>query len=167
MVMKLLQHGIVAATFVSALAAGVACNRSGDKDGTIVRSLDDRSGAPSTPPDGDRVGVATVTGAEIGGLSSDLAVQRIVAARCARQSSCETAGPDRRLTDPAVCTQRLSERLGMDLRPNDCPRGIDSAALDTCLAAIGNESCGSPADTMRRIGSCRTKELCLKISDGR
>lgn len=151
------QHVFVIAAFAAALGVGVACNRAPANDRPMANELEDKSGAPTT-----------VTGAEIGAMSADSAVDRIVAARCARETVCEkTTGNQNGVTDPTICKQRLNERVGMDLRPNDCPRGVDSAALATCLQSISDESCTNPAETMQRLANCRTRELCLKTSDGR
>ena len=156
------QHAVVIVAFAGALGAAVACNRTPPTDRPMANELEDKSGAPAG------ASMTTVTGAEFGAMSSDAAVDRIVSARCARESACEkTTGSDRRLTDPAICKQRLGERVGMDLRPNDCPRGVDSAALATCLQSISGESCSNPAETIQRLAACRTHELCLKTSDGR
>lgn len=156
--MKLVQRSLFG---VACLAALLACNnRKRERDGDLVREAHDQSGAP-TPP-GDRVGTTTITSSVYGGIGSDIAVGKLVASRCARETACNNVGPDRRFVDPDICTHELSERIGMDLKPSTCPRGVDAAALENCLDAIRNESCNNPVETVERLATCRTSEMCVK-----
>ena len=149
---------------VACLTAFVACNKSGpDRDGNQPRDFDDKSGSPAAPS--ERVGVTTVTGADMGSLSSDLAVERIVAARCARETQCNNIGSDKHFVDHDTCAVELRKRMGTDLRAAECPRGIDGTALDSCMESIRSESCNNPIDTIQRLAACRTGELCLKTNE--
>ena len=159
-----------AALLVAAGSVAVACkNNHVDRDGITERNFDyttgatDRSGAadPKTG-DADRVGTTTVTGADLGALSSDLAVQRISAARCDRETACNNVGADKHFVDHDSCLRAIRSKLGTDLEPSACPRGIDAEATDRCMEAIRTESCNNPVDTLSRLAACRTSDLCLK-----
>ena len=148
-------HGVAVAL------ALVACKTNHvDRDGYAERNFDrsDRSGATND----DRAGTTTVTGADLGGMSNDLAIERIVGARCARETACSNVGADKHFVSPEVCARELHSRISHDLEPKDCPRGLDGAALDKCLDAIRSESCSNPIDAIQRLTACRTSGLCVK-----
>jgi hypothetical protein len=139
------------------LAAALgACKDKIDRDGNAERSSGDRSGAE------DRIGTTTVTGANVGGLSNDIAVERVVAARCARETACNNIGSDKHFTDYDVCARQLRTKIGEDLKPSECPEGIDTKELDECLDSIRTESCNNPIDTISRLAACRTSDMCVK-----
>ncbi|HSO40158.1 MAG TPA: DUF6184 family natural product biosynthesis lipoprotein [Labilithrix sp.] len=154
--MKLVQRSLGG---VACIAVLLGCNkRAVDQEG--IREAHDQSGAPL--PSGDRPGTATITGATYGGISSDVAVTRLVAARCARETACNNVGPERHFVDRDVCTRELSTHLGMDLKPSTCPLGVDSTALEQCLAVIRDEGCNNAVETIERLATCSPRELCMK-----
>lgn len=163
--MRLVQRcscGFFGALFALAL---VACKTNHvDRDGYAERNFDrsgainDRAGASTD----DHVGTASVTGADLGGMSNDLAIERIVGARCARETACNNVGADKHFVSPEVCARELHSRIGDDLKPAECPRGLDEAALDKCMDAIRTESCSNPTDAIQRLAACRTSDLCIK-----
>ncbi|MDB4937474.1 MAG: hypothetical protein JWP87_4446 [Labilithrix sp.] len=164
--MRLVPTWFTGAACIAALAACAGCKREHvDRDGFAQRNFDygtgvtDKSGAPSS---GDRVGTTTVTGADYGALSNELAVERIVAARCARETACNNVGSDKHFVNHDVCARELRSKIGDDLKPSECPRGIDPEAVDKCMEAIRTESCNNPVDTVQRLATCRTSEMCLK-----
>jgi hypothetical protein len=157
--MTLVHRTLAAATCVAALVAvaGGGCKRDHvDREGTTDRSYDkgatDRSGA----------GTTTVTGADLGQLTSESAIERITAARCARETACNNVGSDKHFGSPEACTRELRTKVGDDLAPGKCPRGIDVPALDKCTEAIRTESCNNPVDTLSRLAACRASALCLE-----
>jgi len=163
----------VAALVVSAASTSVACNRNHvDRDGFAERNFDyqngetDKSGAgaPTTSDkhDRDRAGTTTVTGADLGALSNELAVARITAARCARETACNNVGADKHFVDHDLCAREVQKKLATELDPKQCPRGIDAAAVDTCMDAVRSESCNNPVDTISRLAACRTSAMCLE-----
>lgn len=127
----------------------VGCNR--DKSG---------DGRPTDPNAQDRAGVTTLTGASV--VSNESAIDRIVAARCAREVTCSNLGPDKRYGTGDGCVREVRMKLNDEMKPNDCARGIDARELDECLDAIRNESCTNAIETMARLAQCRAGELCLK-----
>jgi len=153
-----LVHGTL--MVVACVAALGACKDKGiDRVGSQERSYGDQSGA-------DRVGTTTVTGANVG-LSNELAVERIVAARCARETACNNIGSDKHFTDYDVCTHELRSNIGDDLKTTVCPRGIDGKELEECMESIRTESCNNPIDTISRLAACRTSDMCLKTDSNR
>jgi hypothetical protein len=161
--------GGLAALLVAVGGVVVGCkNNHVDRDGFNERSFDyttgatDKSGASDPKTSGGEVGTASVTGADLGALSSDLAIDRIVAARCAREAACNNVGADKHFVDHDACARALRSKLGTDLDPRTCARGIDAESTDRCMDAIRTESCNNPVDTLSRLAACRTSDLCLK-----
>lgn len=109
----------------------------------------------------ERAGTTRTTGAAFG-ISNDSAINRVVAARCAREAKCNNIGADKRYETPSVCSEKLRADMRNDLTPHDCPRGVDNKELNDCLDAIQKEDCNNPIDTIGRLNQCRTSELCLK-----
>jgi Family of unknown function (DUF6184) len=107
-------------------------------------------------------GTTTVTGAQMASTSQDTAISRIVAARCAREATCNNIGMDKRYTSPDVCSQKLRMDMKNDLGAKDCPNGIDHKGLEKCLAEIKAESCNNPMEMIERLAACRTSDLCIK-----
>ncbi|MEA2750046.1 MAG: hypothetical protein QOI41_4189, partial [Myxococcales bacterium] len=101
----------VATLVIAAGSAAVACNRNHvDRDGFAERNFDYATGASDKSGAGDAneiAGTTTITGADIGTLSSDLAVERITAARCARETACNNVGADKHFVDHDVCAREV------------------------------------------------------------
>ena len=152
--MRLVHRSLLAFACVGAL---VACSRTNvDRDGN-ERSYGDKSGAS------DRIGTTTVTGGNVGALTNQLAVERIVAARCQRETACNNIGSDKHFTTFDLCSRELRSKVGDDLKASECPRGIDAKELDECMESIRTESCNNPIDTISRLAACRTSDMCLKV----
>jgi hypothetical protein len=121
----------------------------------------DQSGAPQKDPDQqDKAGSATLTGASF--TTRESAVDRITAARCAREVTCSNIGADKHFTTSDKCVTEVKERLDSELGPNECPDGIDARQVDECLDAIRAESCTNAMSTVQRLAQCRTGSLCIK-----
>lgn len=163
--MTLSHRTLVVATCLGALAvcAGTGCKReSVDRDGYAERNFDkgatDRSGA------GDRTGTTTITGANVGGtLSNENAIERIVAARCARETACNNIGSDKHFVNTDTCNRELRGKVADDLKASECPKGIDAKELNECMESIRTESCNNPIDTISRLAACRSSDMCLKV----
>lgn len=137
------------------LIAVAACSRDRDRVGRDGLGTEGR-----TLP-----GETTVTGANVGKLGNDVAIRRIVEARCAREQSCNNVGGDRRYSSNDACMQTVRGDMKDDLNANDCPHGIDQKELDECLSAIKTESCNNPIEKIERVAACRTSDLCLATAD--
>lgn len=132
-----------------------------DRPSTMTPGESPRIG--TTERDKERTGSTTITGAHIG-LANDASVQKIVAARCAREATCSNVGPNKRYVNKDVCTQKVRTDMKEDLNAKECPHGIDEKELNECLEAIQKEDCNNPIDIIGRLAACRTGDLCLKTS---
>ena len=165
----------VVRSVVPALALGVFALAAGcDRD----RVDHDRSVTPVTPVPGDRpadrlgttgtnnggVGSTTVTGANVGSVTNQAAVGRIVAARCARETTCNNVGLDKHWANGPACTAKIGADMKDDLNAKECPYGVDEKELNECLTAIRGESCNNPIETISRLAACRTSDMCLKTA---
>ena len=137
------------------VVAAAGCNR--DRV-----DVDKREGRVTVDTDRGRSGTTTVTGANVGAVSNENAIDRIVAARCARESACNNVGADKRFTTRDACSVKLKADMRDDLNAKDCPRGIDQKELNECLTEIQTESCSNPIEMIERLAACRTSDLCLK-----
>ena len=144
-------RSIVIAVSVAGLTV-VACNR--DKAGQAGQA------GPTDPNAQDRSGSTTLTGASL--VSNESAIDRIVAARCAREVTCSNLGPDKHYATGDNCIREVRTKLNDEIRPSECPRGIDAKELDECLDAIRSESCTNAVETVARLAHCRAGSLCLK-----
>jgi hypothetical protein len=110
----------------------------------------------SASPGTARAGVASAQRADTA------IVNQLATARCDREQTCNNVGASAKYASRDVCMDQMRGSLANDLNAYDCPRGIDSAQIDRCMAAIRNEECSHPLDTLSRIEHCRTGALCLK-----
>ena len=160
------QGRLVGAACVAAVFACGACSRDRlDREGTVregttERKYDDKSGSAA-----DRSGTTTTTGANVNALSNNTAIERIVAARCSRETACNNIGSDKHFTSNETCTRELRTKVGDDLKGSECPRGIDAKELDECIESIRTESCNNPVETISRLAACRTSDMCLKVDE--
>jgi hypothetical protein len=92
----------------------------------------------------------------------EIAVQSIAAVRCDREAACNNLGAGLKYADRAACIRELEHDVRAELLPSECPRGINSKALDSCVASIRTEKCESVLDTLGRLAACRINILCLK-----
>lgn len=142
------------------LLAAAACSRS---ERTVDRERVGQTGMGTTTE--GRTGETTVTGANVGKLGNDVAIRRIVEARCARETTCMNVGAGKHYASSDACMNNIRGDMKDDLNANECPHGIDSKELDECLAAIKAESCNNPIEKLSRVAACRTSDLCLATSD--
>jgi hypothetical protein len=89
-------------------------------------------------------------------------VARLSGARCDQEQSCKNIGPGAKYASRSVCTEQIRGSIANDLNGFECPRGINSDALDRCIEAIKSEECSHPFETMARQNKCRTSGLCMK-----
>ena len=151
-----------------AILALVACTKHEDRTSETTTT----SGEPTPRTDmrgreygNGHVGKTTTTGAHVGSMSYETATNRIVASRCDREVACDNIGAKKRFADRTVCTHELGVKLRDDLKPSECPNGVDAKHLDDCLTAIQKEACGNIIDTISRTNACKTSDLCLKADE--
>jgi hypothetical protein len=92
----------------------------------------------------------------------EAAVKSIAEVRCDREASCNNLGAGLKYADRAACIRELEHNVRAELLPSECPGGIDSKALENCVASIRTEKCESVLDTIGRLAACRINVLCLK-----
>ncbi len=89
-------------------------------------------------------------------------VDRMASARCARELRCNNVGAGHTYATTGVCVDQMRGSLGNELNTYACPRGIDLDQVNRCLAAIENEQCDHPLDTLQRFDKCASSTLCAK-----
>jgi hypothetical protein len=62
----------------------------------------------------------------------------------------------------AACIAEMKKDRREDLNGDACPGGIREKELNQCIAAIRDEDCGNPIDSISRLSACRTGNLCAK-----
>ncbi|MGC4069061.1 MAG: DUF6184 family natural product biosynthesis lipoprotein [Polyangiaceae bacterium] len=66
----------------------------------------------------------------------------------------------RKYSSSTDCLARVREEWRDDLNTRECPKGINRAELDECLAKIRAEECGNPFDTLSRLTECTAGQIC-------
>ena len=89
-------------------------------------------------------------------------VDRLSTVRCERELSCNNIGQGRKYASLQVCTDQMRGAMANDLNSYKCPQGINRDQVEHCMAAIRNEQCDHPLDTITRMDKCRANQLCLK-----
>jgi len=88
------------------------------------------------------------------------AVRTIADARCDREARCHNIGPDAKFASRAACVERVRADWADELNAHECPKGVRDVELDECLHDIREEECGNPFDSLDRMFSCGTSEIC-------
>jgi hypothetical protein len=120
-------------------ALGAACDHAGDQ--------------PTSTP-------MTTSGVLAARPVSPQDVEVITKERCDREERCSNVGVDRKYSTREVCVEQIRSDNMNSLTNANCPYGIDSAKLQTCLADIRGEACNAPFDTIGRLAACRQGALC-------
>lgn len=89
------------------------------------------------------------------------AIASIIEARCDREARCENIGPEKRFLTRAACVEHVRDRSQNKLNAKECPGGVDAKALDSCLKQIKDEDCGDPLETVERVATCNSVDLCV------
>jgi hypothetical protein len=90
-------------------------------------------------------------------------VDRLSDARCDREQTCNNVGDGKKYASRPVCLDQIRGGIANDINSYKCPGGIDTAAVEHCLAAIGDEECGAhPIEAITRIDKCRSGAMCMK-----
>lgn len=109
----------------------------------------------SPPPPQAPAGTTTTTSVQVSGATSHLAQ-----AHCKHAMSCNEIGGSRTYPSMETCMEKNRADAESSLRASECPRGVDSARLHACIAAIDAESCSGVGSGWNRSLACRTSELC-------
>lgn len=95
-----------------------------------------------------------------GPVAVDYALSKIVDARCDREMRCGNVGGAQRFADRGACVSQVKKDFAEALDAVDCAGGVDSTRLDECLTDARREDCNNPFDTIGRVASCRTSNIC-------
>jgi hypothetical protein len=89
-----------------------------------------------------------------------MATARIAGVRCQRQVTCEQNGTAKRFTSEDDCARGESRRTQDELRPADCPAGIDTTKLQSCLMELSQQDCSAIVGSLQTVAACNTAALC-------
>lgn len=149
------------------IGAGLSCLIAGcnDTPNRPVETADneDYSDADRDDPEGLPVSGPADTDDSSSGASmgTSSATDSIAEARCARESTCNNIGADKKFSSNDDCMARIREDWRDDLNSRECPGGINQSELNECLTAIRNEECSSPFDTLSRVAECASGQICV------
>lgn len=113
----------------------------------------------ATPAAKTPVGETTVTSQN---AADKTVVDKLATARCDQEQGCNNIGPGAKFASRDVCLNQIRGSIGNDLNAYNCPRGLDSDAVDRCMMAIKSEECSHPFDTLTRFDKCRVGAICMK-----
>jgi hypothetical protein len=89
-----------------------------------------------------------------------VAARNIASARCEREQRCSNIGADKKFPSLDACEAQVRNDWADDLNAYECPNGVVEKELEECLAAIRDEDCGSPFDTLSRVAECTAGQIC-------
>jgi hypothetical protein len=141
-------HRMVAVSIASAGMLVLGCEHT-----------DDRNVATSPPARGTASRPVGATNIQ----ASTSVVDRLSNARCDREEACKNVGDGKEYASRRVCMDQIHGGIANDLNSFQCPGGLDAAAVQQCLIAIGNEECGAhPIEAITRMDKCRSGAMCVK-----
>ncbi|HSO32029.1 MAG TPA: DUF6184 family natural product biosynthesis lipoprotein [Labilithrix sp.] len=114
--------------------------------------------ACGNPPKEPNPGVETTSA---GVVANKDVVPRIAQARCERAQRCNQFGVDKTYKDEAGCKSEVAHDLEADFTAKECPHGVRTERLNTCVLKTREEACGNVADKIIRVAACRKSELCI------
>jgi hypothetical protein len=88
------------------------------------------------------------------------AVMRVATARCDREAECSNVGTGRPFGDRDECVNEIGHYVVAALPSEQCPSGVDSEALSTCVRDVQAEPCGDGKAAVDRLSSCSRDHLC-------
>jgi hypothetical protein len=103
----------------------------------------------------------TLTAARLDLVPNDVAIERLVQARCVHENACSNVGLERTYVTQEGCLRKVRTAAAVELDPGTtCPLGMERNKLEACVAAAAAESCSDPVATLARVEACRGSELC-------
>jgi hypothetical protein len=87
----------------------------------------------------------------------DRAVGSIASARCSFAARCQQIGQGKQYEDPNACMSDAKNKVQSDLKPSDCPNGVDSKLLSACTNALHSAECSTDFDSIK---ACDSSTLC-------
>jgi len=93
---------------------------------------------------------------------NESAVTSITLARCDREARCDNVGNGKKYDSPSDCVTKTRAEWRDDLNARECPAGVSSPQLASCVKQIKEESCGNPVEKLESVLACRTVDLCKR-----
>lgn len=118
-----------------------------------------RERATPPSPGNDPPGTTSLRSADVR-ASVDAAVDRIAAARCDREVTCDKIGGAKRYPSLEACQALMRTELHDGLSFETCPRGVNADKVADCVAANERADCYSPIDALVRLRECRASHIC-------
>lgn len=86
---------------------------------------------------------------------------RIANAACERHRECDAIGEGKPYASAQSCLTSQKRRATAELDHARCPRGLDDARLNACVAAVRTAACDDLA-SLSRISACARDVLCAR-----
>ena len=93
---------------------------------------------------------------------NESAVSSITQARCDREMRCNNVGSGKKYESTSDCVTKTRADWRDDLNARECPNGVVSTQLSSCVKQIKEESCGNPVEKLESVLACRTVDLCKR-----
>jgi hypothetical protein len=123
----------------------------------LLLGCDHPSGISRDGPAEDKAGVTNKQATVDTGT-----VDKLATARCNRELTCKNIGGGMKWASSDVCMNDFRGSIANELNSYTCPGGFDGSGVEHCMAALQNEECSHPLDTLQRLEKCRTEALCAK-----
>jgi len=90
-------------------------------------------------------------------------VERISAARCDRNQSCDRIGPGANYRDRNDCMSQMRALVSRDLNASRCPGGMGEVGVSRCIRSLHDAECDAPGQELYpRPSHCDLGLMCLK-----
>lgn len=93
---------------------------------------------------------------------NESAISSITQARCDREARCNNVGNGKKYESNSECVTKTRADWRDDLNARECPNGVVSTQLASCVKQIKEESCGNPVEQLESVLACRTVDLCKR-----
>ncbi|HEX5100165.1 MAG TPA: DUF6184 family natural product biosynthesis lipoprotein [Polyangiaceae bacterium] len=90
------------------------------------------------------------------------AVSSITQARCEREARCNNIGNGKKFESRDECVTKTRADWRDDLNARECPNGVVSSQLASCVSQIKDENCSNVVEKLETVLACRTADLCKR-----
>jgi hypothetical protein len=91
--------------------------------------------------------------------AAERGAENVTRALCERAERCGAVGPSSQFTSNQHCLDSLWVESIEQLSP--CRLGVDSEALNDCLAEIGDHGCDDSMGGFQQYLACKVEDLCI------
>ena len=88
------------------------------------------------------------------------AADKIVAARCDRETLCRNIGLGKKYETRDGCDIAVHQETALSLNGEVCKKGVESSQLASCVSELKQENCASQLRALEQLSSCRRAVLC-------